>query len=565
MAYTVLARRYRSQRFDDVVGQDAISQTLKNAIKTGRVAHAYLFTGTRGVGKTTMARILAKSLNCLSAKEPTIEPCLKCDSCASVNTGEDIDVIEVDGASNRGIENVRELRQNAIYRPARARYKIYIIDEVHMLTTEAFNALLKILEEPPAHIKFIFATTEPNKVPATIQSRCQRFDFANISPADIMAQLKKILAEEKINFEDDCIIALARLANGSMRDALSLVDQLISTGVEKLTVDMLEKFLGQPNKEKIYELLEKIGSSDAAAALVCLDALLNCGLNCIGVLGSLVESFRDMMVLKVSASDSKSLIILTQAEKDALLRIADAFDIPSIVYNVTLFEKLRWPVKNSDNPRALLEAAILRLAMSEHFMSIQELLQQGGNVKKNTIPKIEHPGEISLASGRTSHGASRTQNAEHRTQNTEHRTQAPVIAAGADIEQIKQNWDKIVEFARFGANARVAELLKKAVPLRLNGDTLSLGFGLSEEFSMKLCQSNGRAEVIESVLSGSVGTKMKVAFETVNNGGKVEQKPKPPGAKTSKKTIDEAANTPAVRTILSELDANILDVKEEGQ
>ncbi|MCX5633423.1 MAG: DNA polymerase III subunit gamma/tau [Phycisphaerae bacterium] len=572
MAYTVLARRYRSQRFDDVVGQDAISQTLKNAIKTGRVAHAYLFTGTRGVGKTTMARILAKSLNCLSAKEPTIEPCLKCDSCTAVNTGEDIDVIEIDGASNTGVDDIRNLRQNAIYRPARARYKIYIIDEVHMISVNAFNALLKILEEPPSHVKFIFATTEPNKVPATIQSRCQRFDFANISPADIMAQLKKILTEEKINFEDDCIIALARLARGSMRDALSLVDQLISTGVEKLTVDMLEKFLGQPNKEKIYQLLEKIGSSDAGAALVCLDALLNCGLNCIGVLDSLVESFRDMMVLKVSASDSKSLIILTQGEKESLLKIAGGFDIPAIVYNVTLFEKLRWPVKNSDNPRALLEAAILRLALSEHFMSIQELLSsakgcltaQNSNIKteskKNTV--VTH----------------KTQNIEHRTQNAELKSaqadkpqisdlksQTPVISGGAGLEQIKQQWDKIVEFARAGANARVAELLKKAVPLRLANDTLSLGFDVSDEFSMKLCQSNGRQDVIESVLSGSVGMKIKVAFETVNNGGKVEQKPKPPGAKTSKKTIDEAANTPAIRTILSELDANILDVKEEGQ
>jgi DNA polymerase-3 subunit gamma/tau len=560
MAYTVLARRYRSQRFDDVVGQDAISQTLKNAIKSGRVAHAYLFTGTRGVGKTTMARILAKSLNCLSAKEPTIEPCLKCDSCTAVNTGEDIDVIEVDGASNRGIENVRELRQNAIYRPARARYKIYIIDEVHMLTTEAFNALLKILEEPPAHIKFIFATTEPNKVPATIQSRCQRFDFANISPADIMAQLKKILAEEKINFEDDCIIALARLANGSMRDALSLVDQLISTGVEKLTTDMLEKFLGQPNKEKIYELIEKIGSSDAAGALVCVDALLNCGLNCIGVLGSLVESFRDMMVLKVSASDSKSLIILTQAEKDALLRIADGFDIPAIVYNVTLFEKLRWPVKNSDNPRALLEAAILRLALSEHFMSVSELLAQGGNVKKNTIPKIEHPGEIAEAA---SHGASRTQNSGLKSDQADE-SQTPVISGGAGLEQIKQNWDKIVEFVRSNANGRIAELLKKAVPLRFNGGTLSLGFDVSEEFSMNLCQSNGKQEQIEAALSGAVGIKIKTAFETIKKDGKTEQKAKPAGAKTSKKTIDEAARTPAIRTILSELDANILDVKEDS-
>ena len=197
MAYTVLARKYRSQTFDDVVGQDPVSRTLKNAIETGRVAHAYLFSGTRGVGKTTMARILAKALNCLSFKAPTTTPCLTCDSCKAINTGDDIDVIEIDGASNNRVDEIRELRENAIYRPARARYKIYIIDEVHMLTTQAFNALLKTLEEPPEHVKFIFATTEPNKVLATIQSRCQRFDFANISARQIAEQLKTLLKRRR--------------------------------------------------------------------------------------------------------------------------------------------------------------------------------------------------------------------------------------------------------------------------------------------------------------------------------------------------------------------------------
>ncbi|MHC4489315.1 MAG: DNA polymerase III subunit gamma/tau [Planctomycetota bacterium] len=247
--YTVLARKYRSQTFDDVIGQDPIAQTLKNAIKTSRVAHAYLFTGTRGVGKTTMARILAKSLNCLAADAPTTEPCCKCNSCTAVNLGEDIDVIEIDGATNNGVEQVRELRQNAIYRPARCRFKIYIIDEVHMLTVPAFNALLKILEEPPSHVKFIFATTEPNKVIATIQSRCQRFDFNSIGPGLIAEQLKSILKQEKIKFEDDLILPLAKMANGSMRDGLSLLDRLISTGVQPLTAQLLQVYLGCPDSE----------------------------------------------------------------------------------------------------------------------------------------------------------------------------------------------------------------------------------------------------------------------------------------------------------------------------
>ncbi|MFA6187032.1 MAG: DNA polymerase III subunit gamma/tau [Phycisphaerae bacterium] len=578
MAYTVLARRYRSQTFDDVVGQAASCHTLKNAIKTGRIAHAYLFTGTRGVGKTTMARILAKSLNCLSAKAPTSEPCLKCDSCVAVNAGDDIDVIEIDGASNRGIDNIRELRQNAIYKPARARFKIYIIDEVHMLTTEAFNALLKILEEPPSHVKFIFATTEPNKVLPTIQSRCQRFDFANITPADIITQLKKILTEEKIKFEDDCIIALARLANGSMRDGLSLLDQLISAGAETLTVEMLEEFLGQPSREKIYALVEKIGISDAAATLACLDGLLNSGMSCIGVLDSLIEAVRDLMVLKASAGGNQSLLILTRSEKEALSKIAESFDIPSLVHNVTMLEKLRWPVKNSDNPRALCEAALLRLALNEHFMSIPELLAcensartAPAELKKNTSV-INTPRSMDTDPGKVLPGLT-TKDDRSITHSTGSgqavaALNPAIVMAGlttdTDIEQIKNNWNNIVEAVRANSNGRLADLLKKAQPIGLKADMLSLG--IADDFTLNLCRSNGKTEAIEIALSSAMGRKMKAVFEKVSAGdAPVQQPAKPAGAKTSSKTIDEAAKLPAIKTVLFGLDASIIEVKEDEQ
>jgi DNA polymerase-3 subunit gamma/tau len=561
MAYTVLARRYRSQKFDDVVGQNAISQTLKNAIKTDKVAHAYLFTGTRGVGKTTMARILAKSLNCISSDKPTIEPCLKCDSCTSVNTGEDIDVIEVDGASNRGIENIRELRNNAIYRPARARFKIYIIDEVHMLTTEAFNALLKTLEEPPSHVKFIFATTEPTKVPATIQSRCQRFDFGNISPADIIGQLKKILTDEKIKFEDDCIVALARLANGSMRDGLSLLDQIISAGSQPLTVKMLEDLLGLPSSEKTYQLLEKIGQADAGGTLQAVDNLITGGLSCTGLLDALIASLRDMMVLKAS-KDSTSLVILTQAEKDGLTKIADFFDIPAIIYNIALFEKLRWPIKNSDNPRALLEASLLRVALAEQFMSIPDLL---GNKTASSNPADKLKKNLARPAEAVRGGAVMVRQAHHpEIENSQPAQieQKPVLAGVLNIEQIKENWDKIINSI---TNTRIAELLKKASPLKLSGNLLVLGFNASDEFTMKLCQGNGRQESIETILSGALGTKIKAGFEIIENSDKQTPKKKPPGPKTSHKTIDQVSNTPAIKSMLSELEGNIIDVEENSQ
>ncbi len=396
MAYTVLARKYRSQTFDEVVGQGPISQTLTNAIKTDKVAHAYLFAGTRGVGKTTMARILAKALNCLTVDAPTTQPCCKCDSCIGINIGEDIDVIEIDGASNRGIDSVRELRENAILRPARCRFKIYIIDEVHMLTAEAFNALLKILEEPPSHVKFIFATTEPNKVIPTVQSRCQRFDFTNISPRLIAEQLKKILRQEEIEYEDDLILSLARMANGSMRDGLSLLDRLISTGVQPLTVGLLEEFLGCPNAEKICNLIAKIGDSDAAGTLAATEDLINTGLAEAQIADALIDYMRDLMVIKSAGADTE-LLVLTAEQRKLASELAAKFDTAGLIYNITALEKLRWVVKNSDTPRALLDASLLRLALSEHFLNVDDLLSQLKGAPSTSVKKKQPTGAITEA------------------------------------------------------------------------------------------------------------------------------------------------------------------------
>jgi DNA polymerase-3 subunit gamma/tau len=416
MSYTVLARKYRSQVFDDVVGQDPIAKTLKNAIKTGRVAHAYLFTGTRGVGKTTMARILAKSLNCLSADSPTTEPCCKCDSCKAINIGEDIDVIEIDGASNNRVEEIRELRENVIFRPARARYKIYIIDEVHMLTTSAFNALLKTLEEPPDHVKFIFATTEPNKVIATIQSRCQRFDFSNISATLIAEQLKSILEQEKIKYEDDLLLLLAKMANGSMRDALSLLDRLISTGAERLAIDLLEEFLGQPNSEKIYNLIGQIGDSSAAGTLAATEDLVGTGLSEVQIADTLIDYMRDIMVIK-SAGKESNLLLLTAEQKKRSIELSEKFDVAALIYNITALEKLRWSLKNSDTPRALLEASLLRFALSEHFLNVDELMSQLQTGTSSTVKKKEpmkDDGRRTIDDGRKTTYDIRATSNEHR-------------------------------------------------------------------------------------------------------------------------------------------------------
>src|SRR5215203_651593 len=260
MAYTVLARRYRSSTFDEVVGQDHIAGTLKRAIESGRIAHAYLFCGTRGTGKTSTARILAKCLNCEKSDKPTAEPCSKCNSCQGIARGEDIDVIEIDAASNTGVDNVRDLISNAQFRPARSRFKVYIIDEVHMLSKSAFNALLKTLEEPPGHVKFILATTEPEKVLPTILSRCQRYDFRNIPTREIAGHLKDITKREKIKADEEALFLVAKAGAGSMRDSLSLLDRLLSVGERTLTTEMIEQLLGLPKAQLMFDLAQAIGA-----------------------------------------------------------------------------------------------------------------------------------------------------------------------------------------------------------------------------------------------------------------------------------------------------------------
>jgi len=541
MSYTVLARKYRSQTFDDVIGQDPIAQTLKNAIKTGRVAHAYLFTGTRGVGKTTMARILAKALNCLSVDKPTTEPCCKCDSCIAVNTGDDIDVIEIDGASNNRVDEIRELRENAIYRPARSRFKIYIIDEVHMLTVSAFNALLKTLEEPPSHIKFIFATTEPNKVIATIQSRCQRFDFNNIGPSAIAEQLKSILKQEKIKYEDDLILPLAKMANGSMRDGLSLLDRLISAGVEPLSASLLEQYLGCPNSEKIWNLIGQIGDSDAAGTLAAIDDLIGTGLGEVQIVDSLIDYMRDLMVVKSTGPDSQ-LVILTDQQRKRASELAEKFDVAALIYNIATLQKLRWAVRNSDTSRALLEASLLRFALSEHFLNVDELLSQmkGGSPAAVTSKK------------KVTHVVSSPPAGEHQT----------ISPRARNAQSIKDDWQDILRLIKTKLGPGTNGLLSSAVPIQLDQGILTLKFDMSTKAD--IFEKSGRKKQIEALLSKKFSTPVKLKLETTA-GEQTQSKPDTTPLKTGSQRRNEIVNNPAVKTVLMGLDATITGIEEADE
>ncbi|MEL7485289.1 MAG: DNA polymerase III subunit gamma/tau, partial [Planctomycetota bacterium] len=350
---------------DDAVGQEPVARTLRAAIDADRVAHAYLFTGTRGVGKTTMARIFAKALNGNDTKEVD----------TAIMSGQDTDVVEIDGASNNSVEQARELIANSVYRPMRGPYKIYIIDEVHMLSTAAFNALLKTMEEPPEHVKFILCTTEAHKVPPTIQSRCQRFDFRAIPATVIGERLGTILKQEKVKADPELVAMVARLGNGSMRDALSLLDRLMASGEKKLTVELLEDLLGLAPRELVGRLIDSFVAGEPAPALDAAGELVASGTGVDQTLEALIERLRDLMVLAACGPDT-SLVELSGETRSEEVERAKHFDPSGLVHMVALCEGVQRAAKSSPNPRALMDALVVRLSMTEKLADVTGILNQ---------------------------------------------------------------------------------------------------------------------------------------------------------------------------------------------
>jgi len=370
--YFVVARRYRPQNFDELVGQDHVATALKNAIRSGRIGHAYLFTGARGVGKTSTARSFAKALNCVNG--PTPEPCNECDICRSISTGDDIDVIEIDGASNRGIEEIRQLRQNAVIRPSRGRHKIYIIDEVHMLTKEAFNALLKTLEEPPEHVKFIFCTTEPNKVPVTILSRCQRFDFSGIETQTIVARLHQIVETEGASVEDGVLELLARRAAGSMRDAQSLLEQLLSFAGGQITLASVLELLGMARAEVLKAILEAALQGNAAEALTAFHQALRDGADAGLLMEQLLTYHRDCMVAALGCP-GEMLLSVGPGEVTGLVELGKQLGLPRLLAGMQVLDQTLARMRFATHDRILAELAIIRLCRLGELAYVGKLIE----------------------------------------------------------------------------------------------------------------------------------------------------------------------------------------------
>src|SRR5215470_17341564 len=383
MNYQVIARKFRPQVFEDVVGQKPIVQTLQNAIQMDRIGHAYLFSGPRGVGKTTTARILAKGLNCTQG--PTITPCNVCPSCQEIALGKSIDVFEIDAASNTGVDNIRELRESAKYAAARSRYKIFIIDEVHMLSTSAFNALLKILEEPPSHVVFIMATTERHKLPATILSRCQQFIFRTISPAEIQAHLRQIGDREGVNIDDRALSYIVKASEGSMRDAQSLLDQIISFSGQSVVDEDVRDVLGFIPSEILDRTLDALAARDSKSLLECIGIVIDQGLNVQQYVREFVGRIRDLLMLKLGLEEK---ILGSAEEKLALDSRARAFSEQDLIRFFDMLLRLESELRWTSQSRFHLEIGFIKLAKLGYVRDIEGVIRDlkgGGNQESPTV------------------------------------------------------------------------------------------------------------------------------------------------------------------------------------
>jgi DNA polymerase-3 subunit gamma/tau len=394
--YIVTARKWRPMKFEDVAGQTHITTTLRNAIASGRLAHAYLFSGPRGVGKTTTARLLAKAVNCAHPVDQN--PDNTCESCSEITEGRSFDVLEIDGASNRGVEEIRNLRESVRYAPSKGKYKVYIIDEVHMLTKEAFNALLKTLEEPPPHVVFVFATTELHKVPATILSRCQRFEFRRIRTEEIAANLRTIARAEGLEAEEDALLLVARKGDGSLRDAQSLFDQVVALCGPKVTSAGMIEALNLVGQEVYFRVTDLVRSADVHGGLVLVDELMRQGHDLREFLGGLIEHFRNLLVVKTTGStaliEASDLFRARYAKEAEAFSLADLLRLQRLVAGTE--SALRWTTQ----PRFKVEADIIQLISQPKAQEVGDLLRRLDEVKKNLTADVRTPPPQPAVTGR---------------------------------------------------------------------------------------------------------------------------------------------------------------------
>lgn len=544
MGYEVIARKWRPQQFDDVVGQAHVTETLKNAIQSNRLAHAYLFVGPRGIGKTSIARILAKALNC--AKGSTVSPCGECDSCREIVSGVSLDVLEIDGASNNGVDQVRDLRDTVKYAPARGPFKIYIIDEVHMLSTAAFNALLKTLEEPPKHVKFIFATTEPDKILATIISRCQRFDLRRIPVPQIIERLELIAKDEKVKISPDALLAIARGAEGGLRDAESALDQLISFKGKTISeADVLSVF-GLVARETLETLAAGVLSGDVAGVINCVAELDAAGKDLRRLVLELLAHFRNLLIC-MYVDDPGEGLDLTDAQVDVLRRQVGMTDSERVLRVVRILSEAEDKMRYALSRRVALEMALIRSARAATVVSIDDILRKIKALASGQAGAALAPPPTADLGKPAAPGPSKKSTGGKQGEPCA-RSPRPESAADfdRDLERLVLQWQEIVERVGRAAVGTTGALVD-AQPIEVDARRVVLAFDPEFEEELQNVQ-NPRAlkamqVVLKDVLRRAVGVEFKLQALTHDR-----RKPEAAGPLAQKAGREESGKRNAPRT-----------------
>jgi DNA polymerase-3 subunit gamma/tau len=546
MSYIVLSRKYRPKSFNEIVGQEHIVNTLVSAIQTNRVAHAYLFAGPRGVGKTSMARILSKALNC--QKGPTDAPCNKCSTCESIRNGNDIDVLEIDGASNRGIDEIRSIRQNVGYAPAISRYKIYIIDEVHMLTREAFNAILKTLEEPPGHVKFIFATTSPNRVPDTVQSRCQRFDFKNISVSDISNRLAQICKTENILVEDGALQTIAKYAMGGLRDSESILDQLTSFCREKITLRDIYDVLGVVSEGEIANLIDSFVDKNPELAVKIFHEITENGKDVDGFIDQLLSYIRDLLLVSICSKDS-GLVETISRDVNLLQKQASRFSPDTLMYMIQLISETKSKVKDLLQQKILLEVVLIKLATMEDLKPIDTVLNRIEDIKRSFEGNVNGGGVKAPDCG-DSVGVAR--NTEIRESSSDDYIDASE-RSGQDTN-ISDTWDKIMTEIQ-DKKRSVWVLLRDVELLNFADNEVVLEFPGNYLIHKERLEKPGEKRIIEVCIEKITGKKIPVRLTISKNGRRIATKNK------DERIGNDVINDPIVKRTREIFDGSIVNIK----